>query len=676
MNQSADHRWKFYRSGGVDQVVLQDGNDLKRLKHLDQKLWLALACPTKNLELDTRTLELLDTDKDGRIRPPEILAAIDWLTQVLVSLDDLHIPKDFVELASIKTDNDAGRAVAAAAKRISSDNKLNLEDVTAAAKVKEEADKQYSATIEAELQKAWEKKGEEPSIRVLGAATADAFDALVACEPKIDDWFTRCRLAAFDARATTALNAAESELAALSPKALTSRLDEILRLPLSRVEPNKALELKGALNPAWADAVSALHKKVVQPLLGEKQTTLTEEEWTRVKDAFGPFRAWKGTKPPARVDNLESTGLVDLLAPDVKEKVVAALAARAELEKELGLIADVEKLIRLRRDFFALLRNFVNFSDFYGRKGAIFQAGTLYLDARSCDLVLYVDDAGKHAALAGLSKAYLLYCDCKRASGEKCSIVAAFTSGDVDNLMVGRNGVFYDRKGRDWDATITKIVENPISIRQALWSPYKRFVRVIEEQVAKRAAAKETESQGKVDAMGSMVATADQAPPPPAAAPGAAPPEKKLDVGTIAALGVAIGGIATFFSSILATFLGLGMWMPIGILVLLLAISGPAMLIAWLKLRQRNIGPLLDANGWAVNARANVNVPFGSSLTALAVLPAGSVREMHDPFAEKQVPWRAYSALLLILLGAGMWYFEQFDHYLPEAAKAATVMKR
>ena len=55
--------------------------------------------------------------------------------------------------------------------------------------------------------------------------------------------------------------------------------------------------------------------------------------------------------------------------------------------------------------------------------------------------------------------------------------------------MVGRNGIFYDRKGRDWDATITKIIDNPISIRQAFWSPYKKVVRMIEEQVAKRAAA-------------------------------------------------------------------------------------------------------------------------------------------------------------------------------------------
>ena len=113
--------------------------------------------------------------------------------------------------------------------------------------------------------------------------------------------------------------------------------------------------------------------------------------------------------------------------------------------------------------------NFVNFRDFYGRKDkAIFQAGTLYLDQRSCDLCLTVEDAGKHAAMAGLAGTYLAYCDCyRKGTGEKMQIVAAFTGGDSDNLMVGRNGIFFDRKGRDWDATITKIVDNPISIRQA-----------------------------------------------------------------------------------------------------------------------------------------------------------------------------------------------------------------
>src|SRR5690606_36342466 len=97
----------------------------------------------------------------------------------------------------------------------------------------------------------------------------------------------------------------------------------------------------------------------------------------------------------------------------------------------------------------------------------MFQAGTLYLDSRSCALVVRVDDPGKHAPLAGLSKCYLAYCALRRPGGETLQVAAVFSGGDSDYLMVGRNGVFYDRKGRDWDATITKIVDNPISIRQA-----------------------------------------------------------------------------------------------------------------------------------------------------------------------------------------------------------------
>jgi hypothetical protein len=54
-----------------------------------------------------------------------------------------------------------------------------------------------------------------------------------------------------------------------------------------------------------------------------------------------------------------------------------------------------------------------------------------------------------------------------------------------------------------------------------------------------------------------------------------------------------------------------------------------------MKLRKRNLGPILDANGWAVNARARINVPFGTSLTGIAKLPAGSQVDYSDRFAQK-----------------------------------------
>src|SRR5262249_54282119 len=155
---------------------------------------------------------------------------------------------------------------------------------------------------------------------------------------------------------------------------------------------------------------------------------------------------------------------------------------------------------------------------------------------------------------------------------------------------------------------------NPISVRQAFFAPYKRLIRVIEEQVAKRAAEKEKESSADMDALGTSAAAvgsapapaAPAAPPPPVGAPAAAPPApggpapapaKKFDAGMVAAIAVAVAGIASFLGGIVGMFLGLGVWMPLGIIAVLLLISGPSMLIAWLKLRQRNLGPILDANG-------------------------------------------------------------------------------
>src|SRR5206468_3660144 len=102
-----------------------------------------------------------------------------------------------------------------------------------------------------------------------------------------------------------------------------------------------------------------------------------------------------------------------------------------------------------------------------------------YLDGRAFRLVVPVADAAKHGTLASMACTYLAYCDLARGA-EKRQIAVAVTNGDADNIFVGRNGVFYDRAGADWDATVTKIVANPISIREAFWTPYKKFIRLVD----------------------------------------------------------------------------------------------------------------------------------------------------------------------------------------------------
>jgi len=688
MNSTApnSHRWRFFRAGGVDQVQLRDGKDIANLASLDQKLWMALAVPTRGTELDPKTADLIDTDKDGRIRPPEIIAAVQWAAGVLKDVGHLMKGGDSVpltEIADASTLAGAKRILASLKKanataislaevtdtvKIFAETKLNgdgvitaettddaavgkaIEDVCAAlGPVTDRSGKPgvNQANVdrfftEAQTLIDWAGKGEaDKTLTPLGLdGTAAASAAIKAVKTKVDDYFARGRLAAFDSRALAAVNRDEKDYVAFAQRELTIASPEIAALPIAKVEGNRALPLADGLNPAWVAAVATLAHAAVTPLLGSR-TALTEADWSGVQAKVAAYDSWADSKPATAVEKLGLPRLRELLGSSTRTAITQLIEQDAALEDEFKQVASVEKLVRFQKDLYELLTNSVNFADFYGRTGAIFQAGTLYLDARSCRLCIEVTDAGRHAALAGLAGAYLAYCDITRAGGVKKTICAVFTNGSRDNLMVGRNGVFYDRAGVDWDATITKVIDNPISVREAFWSPYTKLVRLIEEQIAKRAAAADAAANAKVAQTATAAATIDQTKP--------AEP-KKMDIGVVAALGVAAGSIGTALSFVATKLVDLSAWqIPLVILGIILVISGPAMFIAYLKLRKRNLGPILDANGWAINTVARMNVPFGASLTDLPRLPAGAERSLDDPYAEKRSPWPKIIIFLIVL---------------------------
>src|SRR6266850_395003 len=109
MNAQSSHTWKFFRAGGFDQVKLESGADIANLDQLDQKLWVALACPTNGLEMDARTLALIDLDKDNRVRAPELIAAVDFAGRNLRNADDLLKGADALPLSAIDDTEPEGR---------------------------------------------------------------------------------------------------------------------------------------------------------------------------------------------------------------------------------------------------------------------------------------------------------------------------------------------------------------------------------------------------------------------------------------------------------------------------------------------------------------------------------------------------------------------------------------
>jgi hypothetical protein len=717
----AGEKWAFFRAGGFDQVKLTTGADLMRLPELDQKLWVALACPTSGLELDPRTLALIDIDGDGRVRAPELIEAVRFAGRNLKDPGDLFKGSATLSLDAIREDEAESRTLRSAARQILANigkpdaTAIAVEDVADPTRVfagsafngdgvvtpLSTPDAALQAVIaeiiaclgsasdrsgtpgvtqelidqfftEAAAFSEWQARGEANAARVfpLGPAATDAaVNAIAAVRAKVDDYFGRCRLVAYDDRAAVALNRREEEYLAIAAQDLSISAEEVAGFPLARIAADRPLPLTGSVNPAHAAALAALRDAAVTPLLGAR-AQLSEADWRALTEKIAPHEAWKAERAGAGVEVLGVARLRAILASDAKAALGALVAQDKALEAEAASIENVERLVRYHRDLALLCTNFVNFEDFYNRGDqAIFQAGTLYLDQRACTLTLKVHDAGKHAAMAGLAGAYLAYCDCARKGGtEKMTIVAAFTAGDSENLMVGRNGVFYDRAGRDWDATITKIVENPISIRQAFWAPYKKFARLLEEQVAKRAAAGDSQSTEILSTTAAHAASVGSA---------KGPEVKKIDVGTVAALGVAVGAIGTFLTTMIGYATGVMKLGPLAvagaIVGLMLIISFPSVVLAYLKLTKRNLGPILDANGWAVNAKAKLNIPFGATLTSVAAVPKGSKRDLHDPYEEKS-PWRSVVFVLFLAVLSYTWWDGKLDRVLPQRAKSTEVL--
>ncbi|MBP3741294.1 MAG: hypothetical protein J6I41_09270 [Bacteroidales bacterium] len=602
--------WKFSTVGGVTRVNIENGQDIAHLSELDQKLWTVLSCPVKGLEFDERTLALLDSDHDGKLRVHEVVAASQWLCKVLADMDYLVEGRDSITFGAIRHDTDEGKQVVEAAKMILGKLDVNKDEISL-------ADVKAYMDVYEEKCKAEYSAGEtEPYEPPYGEGSDAAEAAVNAVRQKIADWFMRCKLVQFDEDAAGALDVQVEKIAAISAGNLNDSVGEISAYPLARPRKEGLLPLAEGLNPAWQAPMAAVVAAV--PELQGKDS-VSEEEWNAVVAKVDAYTAWKAAGETA-----------------MNEAIAAKLGEHA------AAIEPVERLLRYCRDYFRLLHNYVVFKDFYRRDDkflAVFQAGKLYIDQRCCDLCVKVTDMPRSTGTAGKSGIYLLYCHCvAKSGGAQMDIVAALTDGEIGGLHEGKNAIFYDREGNDWDATITKIVDNPISVRQAFWSPYRKFGNWVTDKITKSASEKESKQFDEMTTKADSASTNLTAKPEDAAAEKkpAAPFDIAKFAGIFAAIGLAFGAIGAALG-MLGGFI-VEKWYNVIILVaaVVLLISGPSMLLAWLKLRKRNLGPVLNANGWAINSDVKINTTFGKTLTSMAKYPKVVAK---DPFADKKMPW-------------------------------------
>lgn len=704
INKEQKYKWEFDNIGGSSRVRIRSGNDIAHLAELDPKMWTVLSCPVKGLEIDEKSLAYIDTDGDGKIRINDVVSTSRWITGALKNPDLLLAGVDNVNVECFNQENEAGKKLYGSARQIllnlgKEGDVISMADTSDIAAVfaktrfngdgiiteasSDDADDKAAITaavaclgglqdrsgvsgVNAEKIElfyktlgeyaAWlDAKPEAP----FGEDTDAAIAAYEALDAKVKDYFMRSKLAAFSPDSTASLDVQTSRIEAISAENLSAKTDEIASYPIVRITGKAEIDLSAPVNPAWAAQFATL-KAIALP---EGSKVLAEDDWVAIGAKFSAYTAWKNSKGGAAVEAFGEEAVRNFIAKDRKAALLDLVAQDSALAEEAANIEMVDKFLHVMRDFYRLLRNFVTFHDFYDKDKkvcAMFQSGKLIIDQRECRFCMKVSDMGKHNSMAPSSGMYLVYCDCTtKTSAAKLQIVAAVTVGEIGDLMVGKNAVYYDNAGVEWDAVITKIIDNPISIAQSFWSPYRRMASAVENLISKNAADKDAKMMKDATA---KINAAPAAAPAAGAAPAAAQP---FDIGKFAgifaALGMAVGMIGTALASLAKGIFALKWWqLALALVGIMLVVSGPAMIMAWLKLRRRNIAPLLNANGWAINASSKISIPFGETLTDIAKFPT---LKLKDPYAKAGLaPWKKWCIALssLIVTLAVLWLVNLF----------------
>ncbi len=684
---ASKYEWQYCSLGGAIRVKIGSGEDIAHLGELDQKLWTVLSCPVEGLEFDRRTLNYLDTEHDGKIMVGEVVQASQWLTSVIRDKDSILRGESSLKLDNINVACDAGKKLYDSARQILSNlgidkdeisvddasdtkaifagTKFNGDGVIPVSAADTDDLRQLIVDIIATEGSVEDRSGEQgvtselvekfyvactdyaswkDSVEVVGASsygdsTAAAYDVYNELKDKVNDFFTRCRLICFDKSVAASVNVEVKDIA------------DIASCPIAAPNADGILPFTG-INPAWQCAFDRLKSLVLDVDFAGK-TGITEQEWRGIENKLDAYSAWLSSKKGCEVEKLGIDRVHALLSENKKQALLDLVAKDVALKAESDSIDEVMKLVLYYRDFYRILKNFVLFSDFYARTPgtrAVFELGQLYIDQRCCDLCIKVDDMSKHADMAALSGIFLIYFKCTSSVlGKSMDAVAIMTDGDTDDLRPGKNGVFYDLQGHDWNAVITKVVDNPVSIGQAFWAPYKKVwefcVGLINKSAADKDAKISADLQSKVQNAATSVPAADATNDP-------SKKQQAFDIakfaGIFAAFGMALGYIGSFFTSIATGIKTTPIFQQVLIILgLMIVISGPSCFIAWTKLRKRNLGPILNANGWAINSKVLINILFGGKLTTVAKYPK---LKLADPYGRKTSAWKIWLPIVLILL--------------------------
>ncbi|HED18474.1 MAG TPA: hypothetical protein ENI74_03110 [Gammaproteobacteria bacterium] len=657
----------FKNYGGSYQLGIQDAQDLEKIQVLDETHWAATSVPIDSLNCDCVLTSYIDTDKNDRIRTDEIKAALEWLFRFLANRSRLSEGTDVLYLSDIDTSHPEGQKLRSVAELILSNlnspdaqeislaqvrdvqnimaNAANNGDGIISPEGTSDSDlaqfitsvmetvgsvvdasgkpginqEQLNAFVhEAESYLAWKAAGEIPEgkdvteIMPWGTETPQACELMTNLEEKIEQYFAQCAMVGFDERAADQMQLRQKELKEIDFTDKSVMEDRVKNAPLTAPNPEGVLDFGARINPLYVEGLFDLTEKVLKRALEKPVEQLTKKQWDNVKNVFASYRMWLNNKQGVKTEKLGKDRLHTYLNGLYRQRVSELIAEDLAVADDLKQIHNLEKLILYQKWLMELVNNFVSFPNLYNpERRALFEMGTLVIEGRQITFTMRVQDRQAHKKIAEKSYMYLLYLEVTGRQEEdiKFEIVAVVTSGTAGRLRIGKRGIFFSIDGKEWDAQIVDIVENPISIWESVKAPFQKFNDFIKKQIDKFTKSGEAKMEKSF------------------AAPSASGMTRDLMLGG----GIAIAALGSSFAYVTKA---LSQVNPVHILVALaglgIFILLPGMIMGFLKIRKRDMSVLLEALGWAVNVHMRLNNSLGKLFTHTPHLPKDAHKERKD----------------------------------------------
>jgi len=625
------------RIGRTWQFVVQEPADLARVLEIDEAHWVATSAPRNAFRCPPEFLEFLDSNGDGRIVTSEVKEAVSWLLQRLSDFSAVCEGKTEIPLGSLRSDDPEGTELLEAARSAgyAGSGKISLQEVEAflnglasqalngdGVLVPEAAEREdlrefLSAAVAAtggsvdasgrrgltsdqiesfrnacREQLAWREEGRKRASEVfpLGEGTRQAVDLLRELKPQIERYFELCRRARF-------LGTEEVEELWRKEASTQAGVLDLKKAPLASVRKETVLPLEGGeVNPVFQEKLKMFEDQIAAPLLGGRLRELSEEKWRTLLERLAPASAYFESERGREVGNLPEEKLEVFAGEDLKNQALGLLDADRQVARIREGAVKLKKLLFFHGNLVRFINNFASFPDLYDPKErALFERGSAVLDGRWFKLAVPVEDRKAHVERTRSSNLMVLYLEISGAAeSERFTVAVPVTSGTKGNLRTGKRGVFFDINGRQYDAVVVEVIENPVSMLEALAAPFVGAWRFVVGKIESWSERSEKTLQEKLDKALAGVS-----------APGAL---RSAPAGIVAGLSVSVAALGSALAFVIKQLssltLGTLFWgLAATACTLCAAVLLPVGLVAFLKLRGQDLSSLLEGSGWAINAR-------------------------------------------------------------------------